>query len=127
MLFAHVLFAFFTALVISLIFSRRFRRIGPWPNFWAYFFIIFLAIWAGGIWVSPVGPSLLGVYWLPFFVVGLTMGLLFAVALPRSKPRTRGEALRKADQERAAVEAFSLFFWGIILIFSIAIIARYVV
>ena len=42
----------------------------------ALLLILFLATWAGGIWLVPLGPRLWGVAWGGFVVVGLLVALL---------------------------------------------------
>ncbi|HEX3593695.1 MAG TPA: hypothetical protein VHU80_01300 [Polyangiaceae bacterium] len=42
----------------------------------ALLLILFLATWAGGIWLAPVGPRLWGVAWGSFVVVGIFVALL---------------------------------------------------
>jgi putative exporter of polyketide antibiotics len=42
----------------------------------ALLLILFLATWAGGIWLVPLGPRLWGVAWGGFVVVGLFVALL---------------------------------------------------
>ncbi|HEX4337267.1 MAG TPA: hypothetical protein VH062_15230 [Polyangiaceae bacterium] len=42
----------------------------------AMLLVLFLATWAGGIWLVPVGPKLWGVAWVGFVVAGLFVALL---------------------------------------------------
>ncbi|MBX6316135.1 MAG: hypothetical protein IRY99_24975, partial [Isosphaeraceae bacterium] len=79
MLFWDFLIAFFVALALVALFAAAFRRPGPWVaeegpawvGLLVLFTILFLASWAGGTWIGHVGPTLYGVYWLPFLAVGL--------------------------------------------------------
>jgi hypothetical protein len=49
--------------------------------------ILFLATWAGGIWLVPLGPRLWGVAWGSFVVVGLVVALVIAaVSRPDDRP-----------------------------------------
>ena len=124
----EILFAFGVAVLITLIFAAGFRRTGPWSGFWAFFFIILLAAWAGGLWVEPFGPEFYGVYWFPFIVVGLIFAfLLAAVTPPRDiEPKTSEEKLREDKREEAAAKGvLGIFFWLILTILIIAIIAGY--
>ncbi len=82
MVFVDVLFAFLVAVFLSAIFALGVRRQGPWTDFVAFFTIVFLAAWAGSVWVTPVGRSLWGVYWLPFPFVGFVIALLLAASAP---------------------------------------------
>jgi hypothetical protein len=54
--------------------------------------ILFLATWAGGIWLVPVGPRLWGVAWGSFVVVGLVVALVIAaVSRPADRPAPTDE------------------------------------
>jgi hypothetical protein len=68
------------AFVFSLIAAYSFRRRNPWGTFWLYFLIIFFASWAGGIWIKPVGPVLLGVAWIPTLAIAFFMALAIAAS-----------------------------------------------
>ncbi len=129
MFFIHLLFALCTALMISAIFMVTLRRKGPWIDFLTIFVIVFLASWAGGIWLHPVGSLLWGVYWLPFLMVGLIFSLLIG-ALVSSRPcESTVEVVdpKKRERERkTAVLALGVFFWILVLGLIIAIILHYV-
>jgi len=56
-------------------FRLRHPTIEPVSVF-AMLLILFLATWAGGIWLVPIGPRLWGVAWGSFVVVGLVVALL---------------------------------------------------
>lgn len=53
-----------------------------------FFVLVFLASWAGGLWVRPVGPVFWGVSWLGFVLVGLAMALLLTSLSPYHGGRT---------------------------------------
>jgi hypothetical protein len=78
-------------------------------------------IWAGGVWVTPVGPPIFGVYWLPFLLIGLFVVLLIAAG---STPERRPPAETVAREEEAAL-GLSAFFWVLLLVLAIAIAAGY--
>ncbi len=78
MFLVHFLFAALVAVLLTAIFAAGFRIRGPWANAAAFFTILLLATWAGGIWHTPFGPPLWGVYWLPFLIVGLIFALMLA-------------------------------------------------
>lgn len=118
--------AFIVALVLSLIFVYGFRRKGPWTNFYIFFIIIFLATWAGGLWITPIGPSIRGIFWLPFLLVGAVFALLLAAATPRSNPPSIELKTKKQVKKEETIEtAISLFMWILIIFLTIAIIVGY--
>jgi hypothetical protein len=114
------------ALLLTAIFSFGFRRIGPWRSVWIFFLILFLAAWAGGIWLTPVGFSLWGVNWLGFFLVGLIFALLLAAISPASSSTVELKTRQEAETEATMATALSVFFWILLFVFLVAIIARYI-
>jgi hypothetical protein len=128
MFFIDLLFALVVALVVSSVFAFGFRRRGIWPRFWLLFLVILLFTWAGGIWIHPIGPTIKGVFWVPFLLIALLIALFLAVAIPPSLNRSRTSEspdLRKA--RRSEVNAFlGVFFWILMMILITSIVVRYV-
>ena len=94
MWFAELLFAFIIALIFSFLLlvvfgrGRRSDEEALWPGFIFLFFILFLATWAGGAWVTPIGPTVWGAVWLPFLFVGIA-GALARVIRRVLRPTSR--------------------------------------
>lgn len=43
--------------------------------------VVFLAAWARGLWISPAGPVIVGIYWLPMIYVSVyKKGVLWTLA-----------------------------------------------
>ena len=115
---ADVVLALLFALVFLIIFgvavgAARGGKRRPGPDTVAFFLLFFLLIWAGGTWIQPAGPSILGVYWLPFFVVGVVATLLLAIAAtvwrrPSPDEEVAGELPTGA---RPLTKTFGVFFW----------------
>jgi hypothetical protein len=122
MILSTLLAALIFALLFTLIFSLGLRRRGPWDNFWLFFVIVFLAVLAGGLWITPSGPLTWGVHWLPMFFIALLVSLLLASATPVRKPRTMTEAMKRADEEDAVVAVLGIFFWVMIISFLVVIV-----
>jgi hypothetical protein len=91
----------------------------------AMFTILFLATWAGGAWMTPLGPRIWGTAVLSFLVVGLLVALMVTAFIPRQPPRTRGEALRQDDARRQAATFINVFFWLVVVLLVAVILARY--
>lgn len=73
--------AFAVALLFTLIFVAMFAP-GPRIEHAAAFFVmVFLASWAGGLWFGYTRFELAAVFWLPYFVIGLLFGLMLAAVL----------------------------------------------
>jgi hypothetical protein len=107
------------------------KRIFFDPKNWMTDFILFLATWAGGLWVMPFGPVWWGVPWLPFLLVGLFIALLLAALIPgetqRPRPKTPSEIQRQAHADAESIIALDIFFWFSIVGFLVAIIVGYVI
>ena len=113
------------ALLFTFVFFVIFRVGGTWTHAITFFIVILLAAWAGGIWISPVGPLLYGVYWIPFLFVGFLFALLLATLIPPRSPRDRKEAVQQAEVEVAAENLFSTFFWVFVIILILSIVLGY--
>ncbi len=131
MIFIDFIFAFIIAILLSFLLVsalgwERPAREGPWAGFALLFILLFLLIWAGGVWVTPFGPAAGGVYWLPFLFIGIILALLIAALMPPHRPRTPSEAIKEAEEEKALATAFGIFFWILIIILIILIILNYI-
>jgi hypothetical protein len=132
MVIADFVFSLVIALILSggfvlLTRSRRKRQ-----GFWWLFLLIWIATWAGGIWLRPFGPSIGGVRWLQFLIAGLIFVGLIALFLPTRPPYGRIETLEKLTEmrqgkalEQATYVTLGVLFWVILAILIIAIIVRY--
>ncbi|MBD3233593.1 MAG: hypothetical protein GF315_07700 [candidate division Zixibacteria bacterium] len=122
--------AFFIAIILSVFLVAVFGwqrpgRTGFWPAMLFIFLIIFLASWAGGVWITPMGPALGGVYWLPFVFVAIIVALfLMALIPPRRTSTVKLEEESRSVEETEAV--LGAFFWLFIIALVVAIIIRYV-
>lgn len=121
----ELIFALLIAVTLSAIFFFGFRRFGSWPSMLVFFLIVFLAAWAGGLWLTPVGRPFWGVYWVPFLIAGIIFALLLAASAPTRLPRYRGEALRQAEKAKNVEAAVSMLMWVLIIMLGVAIITRY--
>jgi hypothetical protein len=98
------------------------------------FLIMFLATWAGGIWLKPLGPTLWGIHWLAFLLVGIIVVLFLFILTPQKAPRGRHETLemlerieREKELEEVAYITLSIFFWILLSVLLAAIILRYTI
>jgi hypothetical protein len=129
MFFVHLLFALFVALILSAVFAIGFRKTGPWENIFILFMLIFLISWAGGVWLTPMGPPLWGAYWLPFLLVGVIVALLLA-AVPLGRKRESTVELvdvkKEEKEEKAALMIMGTFFWILVLALITVLFFRYI-
>ncbi len=127
MVLTDLILAFVVAVVMTYIFVGILGFRGPWPGFIAFLAVLFLATWAGGIWIRPPGPYTYGLYWAaPFVITALVVALLLAAAGPprRGKVETIHEV---KEREHAAVLAINYIVWAAIAILAALIVAEYLV
>jgi hypothetical protein len=86
----------------------------------AMLLILFLATWAGGIWLVPVGPRLWGVAWGGFVVVGLFVALLIGAV-----SREQAKAMDVARAPRARGSETSMLSLALLVLLILAVVAGY--
>jgi hypothetical protein len=127
-------FALLLGAVLALIVLLGLRREGPGPlSGFLFFFILFFGVlWAASLWLTPVGPQLWGISVLPYVVIALLLLLFVAAITPaprRPPPRTPTEAeIEEREEAREVAETvltFSVFFWILLGILAVVIVARY--
>ena len=91
------------------------------------FVLFFLAIWTGGLWLTPVGPPLIGVYWMPFLFVAIFIALFWAAAPPPPRRRRTGEQPTPGQEGDMVATAASLglLFWVLLVGLAIAALVHY--
>lgn len=124
MLLLELMLAFFVALVLAVLLAYPFGRTGPGPlNGLLFFFVLlFLAVWAGGAWLTPVGPPAWGVPWVGFVLVGVILAMILTAAAP---PRPTRSADPDSPVAEAAALSLGLFFYLAIFALLAAIIYNY--
>lgn len=122
------------AAVLSALFAMATWKRGSRKGLFWLFVILFLATWAGGVWMRPFGPVLWGIHWLSFLLIGGVVALILAAAQSKPSPQGRQETidlLERMEQKREVGEivwiTLSLFFWILVLTLLGAIASRYLV
>ncbi len=108
--------------LLGLLFPRPTPRSG---RFW-FFLLIFLAAWAGGLWMRPLGPELLGVHWLPFVLVGVLAALVAILTQAERPPQSREETiamLERLAKERHLKKAADLSVDLLLRLLAVALLA----
>jgi MFS family permease len=123
MIFVEMLFALAIALLFTVVFTGLSRRARSMRRRLIFFFIVFFAAWAGGVWVAPVGPTILGVYWLSFFIAGLIFALVMEAIAALSRPDQPSDIQKK--EANIEVE-MGIFFWLLFFAFIVLIIVGYI-
>jgi amino acid transporter len=120
----EIIAAFLVALLLTVFFSTVLKSRGPWGALWLVFIVIFLATWAGHLWINPAGPTVLGVSVVPIFVIGFIVAFILAsVSVPTTKVKAKHveDVTTVAENTEAAV-TLGIFFW-VLLIILLAVIA----
>jgi hypothetical protein len=111
--------------VLGVILTAALGIRGPWAAPWALFLVLFLMIWAGAIWITPAGPAVPQVRWVPFLLFGILMAL-FLASVSRRQPRIRPNVTEVEAPEVVAALGLTIFFWVLIAALGVAIVVRYV-
>ena len=125
-----------TALVIagtlSYLFARNIRRRGRRTGFFWFFLMIFMVTWAGGAWLLPFGPMVIGIHWLPFALVGLIGALIVSLIAKRRYSVTRHETIdlldavrQEREREKITYLSLNVVFWLTLFLLLVAVIGRY--
>jgi hypothetical protein len=136
MLWVEIILALVIAFVMAAIFVPLlgWRRPGTraeegWgAAFLFLFLLLFLATWAGGAWLSPFGPTVWGVHWLGFLLVGIFVMLLIAAVIPparRSRLPSAEGAEAEAESKAAVIMGVGVFFWIVLTLLVLAIIGAH--
>jgi hypothetical protein len=125
MFLGELLLALFMAMLFTMIFAIGLRRSGPWANIWIFFLVIFLAAWAGGLWISPAGPVFVGIYWLPVLFFSFIFAVLLAAAVPPERSESKVETISEVKDKEAAVKAYDAFLWILLISLVMMIILGY--
>lgn len=123
---AFVVAMLFSLLLVSVFGWKRPDREGFGSAVIYLFFLLVLIVWAGGVWVGPMGPAWWGIAWIPFLAFGFVGSLLIAALVPpRRRPRNTREAIEQTKAQVGAEATLTAFFWMLLVILIIAIITRY--
>jgi hypothetical protein len=109
--------------IITFFFVFLLNNRGPWGNFWAFFVIILLAVFAADVWIGPVGPYFYDeIYWVPPLAVGLLFALLLAATTPSPKTRSKLEMEKnKLAENQNTPVAIGTFFWFLFVLMLIIV------
>lgn len=115
------------ALGLTELLIRLFRVRASWRRRWSAWLVVFLAAWAGGVWLMPGAAAEVGwiAYCLPFLLVGLAAVVVIAVASPVHRLTTAAD--REAfEREQQAVEVgVIVFFWSVCALLLAAVVSGY--
>lgn len=125
MTFLSILYLVSVALLITLFFEYILSIRGPWGSFWSFFAVILLGVVAADLWVTPIGPFYMDIYWIPPLISGLFIALILAAATPPTTRRRRSKIEKATNQppERYP-EAVALggLFWFLLLFMLMVVV-----
>ncbi|MBK8905237.1 MAG: hypothetical protein IPM53_28910 [Anaerolineaceae bacterium] len=124
-----LLVALLVAVVLVAIFGLGYRRARLDSSLFWFFLLLFLATWAGGVWLTPLGPPVFGISWLSFVLAGVFFTLLIMAIVPLPRSPREGPAGMQEELEAGAGALFAvnLFFWILLIGFFIVILVSYFV
>jgi len=118
---------FIVAFLVGAVFFWGFSMKGPWGTFWPFLMILIGGIWFAAAISEPVGPILWDVAWVDFLVFGLIFALIMSATTPTNRDYQRyREYYSKSDVDSYGTApglAIGMWFWIMILLIIIAIIA----
>lgn len=133
MLVVDLMVTLLVALLIGSVFVFAFGwggddRGGAWSALLFFVLIVWIATWAVGGWVTPVGPLVWGAPVVTFLLLAIVFALVLAAAAP-ARPRRRytaGVPPAPADRaEESAALGYGIFFWILFSVLLVALVARY--
>lgn len=125
MLWFPVLFGLVIAAILSVLFGVGFRRYGPWEGLVPFFLILVLASWVSALWAQPLGPPVMGFYWLPVFMLTLLVAVLLAATVPASRYRAEAERGPDASIPEEAERRIDFYFFVVLGLLLIMIVLGY--
>jgi len=124
----EILVAFFLAFTVILVLTGFAEGGGraAWFAAWPVFLLFFFAILAGGLWMTPVGPPLFGVYFVPFLLMALFVALFWASATPSPTWKRRAgappsDSTVQQDDRQVTAAGLGALFW--MLLVGLAVVA----
>jgi uncharacterized membrane protein len=121
---------FLIALVIALFFTIVLVVSGQkhrsWKRIITIFLIMLFASWAGGVWITPVGPAFLGIYWVSFLIVALILALIMeTISALHAVPEDIDKRETRKKEESLEI-LISASFLILLIVFMIVIIIGYI-
>jgi uncharacterized membrane protein len=102
------------------------KKYRPWKRIIVIFLIMLFASWAGGVWIAPVGPAFLGIYWLSFFIVALILALTLETVSALHATPSDIDKKETRKKEEALEVLISTSFLILLIVFMIVIIFGYI-
>ncbi len=122
MFFNSFLISLVVSIVLTAIFAWILGRRGPWSSIFAFFSILFLVTWAGGIWMLPLNAMTIS--WVPFIIIALVSSLVLSATVPSWYRRMGTEPALQPERRKPPVAYLSPYYWLAITVLVITIVVR---
>lgn len=126
MFWIDILLGLAVSVILTAAFAGTLRRRGSWTSTALFWLVVFLASWAGGVWLTPIGPRLWGVAGVPFVVAGIFAALVLAgMAALVAPPRTPTDVAERTAAQSRAFLALRGPLWLVLFLLVLSILLRY--
>lgn len=115
--------AIFSGILIAIIGRPTAKSKGL--GFLFYFVLLFLAMWAGALWITPFGPVIYGAAILPILMVAVLISLLIVVSAMTPFERDTLRTPTTPGERKAVMVAFGVFFWIVVVVLIGMILGGY--
>ena len=124
----EILLSSLLAAILGMLLTLVLGRVGPGPllGFIFFYVLIFLATWAGGLWLARIRPGEWQVNWLGYVLVSVLLWLMLAAVLPRQPRTPRSDAsVPIVPPREAQTVAMGLLFWMVVVLLLAMIAVNY--
>ncbi len=125
MIVADFLIAFIIAMFFTMVLAVSGQKHRSWKKIVTIFLIILFTSWAGGVWITPVGPSFLGIYWISFFIIALILALVMEIMASLHATDSNIDKRENQKKEETLEIVLSISFFMLMIAVIIIIIAGY--
>ena len=100
---------------------------GGWPTAVVVFGMFFLVIWAGGVWLTPLGPEVFGAAaaWIPFIVPGFIAAMLLVATASVRRPRTAHAMDEQVQAREVVTTTITVIGWVVTMVALVALALHY--
>jgi MFS family permease len=126
MILGDFLMALIIALFFTIVLTVSGKKYRSWKRIIVIFLILLFASWAGGVWITPVGPAFLGIYWVSFFIVALILALLLETVSALHATPSDIDKKETMKKEEALEILISASFLILLIVFIIVITIGYI-
>ncbi len=125
MIFGDFLIALVIAMFFTIVLAVSGQKHRSWKRIITIFLIILLTSWAGGVWINPVGPAFLGIYWISFFIVALILALIMETVSTLHAMPSKIDNKETRKKEETLEILLSVSFLILLIVVIIVIITGY--